>query len=665
MNTQNSQNANIYLKTEQARENLKTSQSKRFGQNSPSKNAMNMANTSKQLQSFDNTENNQNTSQLQSEQTREYLKTSQSKKLRIVQNSPSKNAMNKTSSNKFFSSHATLPMTKSIIDIPFKDPTFKPLLPSRYNVNEKVKPITYVSKEVLVDLEGKVEQLEIAKIDEKQKIKEFKNLQPCAFRVKQPQQFKNKPLRRQESDFQMFKEIFVAPKEKKLEDLKEKEKDFENLFHHDRAKQYEKILHIYNEENEKMKTNAKFLDNQQITNIQKYMGKTLTGANASLKEDILVKTNSKFNFSPRKEAEKLLTENIQVIESTLQLDTTHPKDEYFFDQQIQVQPPDLPNATIASPLTPGNGYAPSVPLTHNFKDSKSNIKDLLVRAKAGMQAGDIQKEAHLSFYLGMVYESNKQYNEAIKFYKQFFTCAKMMEDKIGLALGANRIAVNYFNIGNYEKSIEYHEQNIQLSDLENSYAGFYNIGIAFRKIDHLAESIVNFKKALDWAKQREEVESKCLAHGQLGVSYFKSHQYEEALDSFTSCRELSMKIGNKKLQLDCLLHITQITSKMPIRNSDNAIQVLRDAIECATLLEDRKTAALSMCNLGIMEGNRQYEQLVESPCFVEDIEDFDEEDDLQTYNFCVRLQEEVDQKQLQEQQQKQQQNPESNNIVNN
>lgn len=52
-----------------------------------------------------------------------------------------------------------------------------------------------------------------------------------------------------------------------------------------------------------------------------------------------------------------------------------------------------------------------MPLTHNFKDGKSNIKDLLVRAKAGMQAGDIQKEAHLSFYLGMVYESNKQYNE--------------------------------------------------------------------------------------------------------------------------------------------------------------------------------------------------------------------------------------------------------------
>lgn len=136
----------------------------------------------------------------------------------------------------------------------------------------------------------------------------------------------------------------------------------------------------------------------------------------------------------------------------------HPDaNENFFDQQIQVQPPDLPNASIASPLTPGNGYAPSIPLTHNFKESKTSIKDLLVRAKAGMQAGDIQKEAHLSFYLGMVYESSKNYAEAVRFYKKFVACAKLMEDKIGIALGTNRVALNYYNSNNFSKSIEFHK----------------------------------------------------------------------------------------------------------------------------------------------------------------------------------------------------------------
>jgi len=48
-------------------------------------------------------------------------------------------------------------------------------------------------------------------------------------------------------------------------------------------------------------------------------------------------------------------------------------------------------------------------LIRKLDPSKSNIKDLLVRAKAGMQVGDIQKEAHLTFYLGMVHETKKEF----------------------------------------------------------------------------------------------------------------------------------------------------------------------------------------------------------------------------------------------------------------
>jgi hypothetical protein len=66
--------------------------------------------------------------------------------------------------------------------------------------------------------------------------------------------------------------------------------------------------------------------------------------------------------------------------------------------------------TLASPLTPGNGWAPSLPLT-SVDGSKQNLKDLLVRAKAGMQAGDIQKEAHLSFYLGLYHENQRNFSQ--------------------------------------------------------------------------------------------------------------------------------------------------------------------------------------------------------------------------------------------------------------
>ena len=70
-----------------------------------------------------------------------------------------------------------------------------------------------------------------------------------------------------------------------------------------------------------------------------------------------------------------------------------------------------------------------------------------MRAKAGLNTEDIQKEAHIAFYLGMAYEENRSFRSAIRFYKRFLGFAKAMEDKIGMALGANRVAVNLFYKG--------------------------------------------------------------------------------------------------------------------------------------------------------------------------------------------------------------------------
>jgi len=43
---------------------------------------------------------------------------------------------------------------------------------------------------------------------------------------------------------------------------------------------------------------------------------------------------------------------------------------------------------IISSLIPGNGYAPSIPFNNSMKDNKINLKDLLIRAKAGLKIGD-------------------------------------------------------------------------------------------------------------------------------------------------------------------------------------------------------------------------------------------------------------------------------------
>ena len=72
-----------------------------------------------------------------------------------------------------------------------------------------------------------------------------------------------------------------------------------------------------------------------------------------------------------------------------------------------------------------------------------------MRAKAGVQAGDIQKEAHMAFALGALNEEEKNFKKAVKFYKRFFFCARILEDPVGASLGLNRLGVMYHKLKNY------------------------------------------------------------------------------------------------------------------------------------------------------------------------------------------------------------------------
>lgn len=76
-----------------------------------------------------------------------------------------------------------------------------------------------------------------------------------------------------------------------------------------------------------------------------------------------------------------------------------------------------------------------------------------------------------------------------------------MEDKIGVALAMNRLGVNYFNLGRSDKSAEFHLKNLELSDRENCFAAYYNLGISYRSLKKYEESLQYFQTAFEWARE--------------------------------------------------------------------------------------------------------------------------------------------------------------------
>lgn len=265
-------------------------------------------------------------------------------------------------------------------------------------------------------------------------------------------------------EMERFKEIFVQPREEKLEELKEK------------------------------------LSHQRVDSLL---------------------------FDPRNKQSFVNRSNSEIEIRPTEISNAEVVDKSFYNQQIKVQPPEGLNATVAAPLTPGGGWAPSIPGFINI--NKSSLKDLAMRAKAGVQAGDVQREAHMSFCLGVMNEQKLNFKPATKFFKRFFYCARLLDDPVGAALSLNRLGCVYHSLNKHQLSLKFHLKHYEFAERDNMFAAYYNIGISHRSLGNIDESLDYFHKAYDWSASRYDSESECISLGQLGYTYSLTSEPKQAI----------------------------------------------------------------------------------------------------------------------------------------
>ena len=214
----------------------------------------------------------------------------------------------------------------------------------------------------------------------------------------------------------LFHEIFVQPREEKLRDIKEEMGNIRD----EETKKQEQILRYYQEQEakrfrilEEIKPDEALEKMREVTrkpdNYEAY--------NKSLLKKITQKTNMKearvhdsLNTEHLHKKSVMETLSQSMIVETEDRRILNQQDKTIFQQQIQVEPPDMPNAHSASPIAPGLGWAPSIPFL--VTDTKRvMLKDLLMRAKAGKETGEEQEAAHLNFYLALAYEEQKNFRK--------------------------------------------------------------------------------------------------------------------------------------------------------------------------------------------------------------------------------------------------------------
>jgi len=100
----------------------------------------------------------------------------------------------------------------------------------------------------------------------------------------------------------------------------------------------------------------------------------------------------------------------------------------------------------------------------------------------------------MAFCLGSLNEAKNDLKKAIKYYKRFYFCARILEDPVGASLALNRLGVAYHKLpeSNHQKSLLFHEKHMEQTDKDNLFASYYNMGISNRLLGKYDKSIENF-----------------------------------------------------------------------------------------------------------------------------------------------------------------------------
>lgn len=424
---------------------------------------------------------------------------------------------------------------------------------------------------------------------------------------------KQKKNRKQEEKA-IFFDIFIKPKEKKIEEIVEKRKQKQNA----------SVTPVDKEKPEKTYISNKVVDNGKIlgmnntssqtnANFAKFTTSTITTTKESKQikkypnEDIM-KTNIVSFLKTDSFNDIGILNNFLHQKYILSKSSNDLSKKNYFNQLIQIRPPEGINAVVASPLMDSKGWAPSIPSV-NIDKLNTNLNDLMTRAKGGIKAGDITKEAHMAFYLGIMNEEEKKYENALKFYKKYFLSAKLLQDIYGTELALNRIAVLFSNIYDYNQSIYYNEKHKEITTHNlNGFVAFYNCGVCYRILERFDESIKNFETALKMSEEENDLESYTLCLAQLAIS----HIFQGNVNAFV---EHSEEFFNKNKSLN---HIEMELEMQGLsgfvynfcNNYDDAKDFYDNALKKAVDCENERAKAIALCNIGVIEAEKDFDEFL-------------------------------------------------------
>ncbi|CAH1272772.1 TTC28 [Branchiostoma lanceolatum] len=267
-------------------------------------------------------------------------------------------------------------------------------------------------------------------------------------------------------------------------------------------------------------------------------------------------------------------------------------------------------------------YQKHLKIGQEIGEGKEEINALIAMGNALRFLGKIeQAKSHLTTALQMAQQTENQHGQmsvylsmgdlqreqlhsprtSIHYYEQALSLARQLMNRVEEALAYERLGLAYFDMGEYEKALEWHKKHLDMSqdngDSKQQIRAHTNLGSTYRLLGKQDQATSHTSTALQMAQQTGDL------HGQMEVYIKTGNLHREQLHSPLTATQyyekhlaLAKQLGDRRqeaLAYNCLGHV-----HYGIEEYVEALEWYHKALKIREDDGDRKTQVTQHTDIG-------------------------------------------------------------------
>ena len=242
--------------------------------------------------------------------------------------------------------------------------------------------------------------------------------------------------------------------------------------------------------------------------------------------------------------------------------------------------------------------------TDQFRKSqlREALRDWVASLELYRDIGDRQGEAASLGNLGNTYRRLGQYDRAIDFHQQNLAITREIGDRQGEANSLGNLGNANHSLGLYDRAIDFHRQHLaiarEIGDDQGEANSLGNLGNAYRHLGQYDRAIDFHQQSLAITREIGDDQGEASSLGNLGNAYRHLGQYDRAIDFHQQHLVIARKIGDRQGKAVSLGNLG--LAYRHLGQYERAIDFHQQSLAIAREIGDRQAEASSLGSLGLV-----------------------------------------------------------------